>query len=99
MIDYECTNGDWQYCENHDAEIIIKDLDGNPQVIARHEVTEAKKVLGIYDSPSGDSPKHFEIIDEKFEKWINRMKNGHLQRRGMGSILHGDSKIAERVFL
>ena len=77
-IDYECIDGEWKYCDDHDAEIVITDLDGKPQVIQRHHVSEAKKVLGIHDSPSGDSTKHFEVVDDKFELWIKRMKNGHL---------------------
>jgi hypothetical protein len=78
LLDYDCVEGEWTYAETRDAELKITNPDGTKSPIKQEKVTELKKTLGIYDSPSGGNEGHLSYILEKATQWVNRMKNGHL---------------------
>jgi hypothetical protein len=59
-------------------ELLITNPDGTKSPIKQEEVTESKKTLGIYDSPSGGNEGHLSYIVNKAAQLVNRMKNGHL---------------------
>jgi hypothetical protein len=60
------------------TELRITNPDGTKSPIKQEKVTESKKTLGIYDSPSGGNKGHLRFILNKATQWVNRMKNGHL---------------------
>ena len=78
LLDYGCVEGEWTYAETSDAELKITNPDGTKSPIKQEKVTESKKTLGIYDSPSGGNEGDLSYILEKATQWVNRMKNGHL---------------------
>jgi hypothetical protein len=59
-------------------ELRIMNPDGTKSPIKQEKVTESKKTLGIYDSPSGGNEGHLSYIVKKATQWVNRMKNSHL---------------------
>ncbi len=78
MLDYNCVEGEWAYAETRAAELKITNPDGTKSPIKQEKVTELKKTLGIYNSPSGGNEGHLRYILKKATQWVNRMKNGHL---------------------
>ncbi len=78
LLDYDCVEGEWTYTETRAAELKITSPDGTKSPIKQEKVTESKKTLGIYNSPSGGNEGHLSYILKKVTQWVNRMKNGHL---------------------
>jgi hypothetical protein len=78
LLDYDCVKGEWTYAETRATELKITNPDGTKSPIKQEKVTESKKTLGIYDSPSGGNEGHLSYILKKATQWVNRMKNGHL---------------------
>jgi len=78
-VDYKCVDGEWVYSELVDWGLSIPLPDGNRKEIARANVDEAKKMLGIWSCPTGKDKKHIETnIIQKYKTWVDRSKNGHL---------------------
>ncbi len=78
LLDYDCLDWEWTYAETVAAELRITNPDGTKSLIKQVKVTESKKTLEIYDSPSGDNEGHLSYILEKATQWVSRMKNGNL---------------------
>ncbi len=78
LLDYNCVEGEWIYVDATAKELEITNPDGTTSPIKQEKVTESKKTLGIYDSPSGGNEGHLKSILGKASQWVNRMINGHL---------------------
>ena len=65
-------------CRDDRYGLLIPTPDGSLEPIKHYNVDEAKKTLGVLDSPSGGSEEHLEKVRMQVETWNNRMKNGHL---------------------
>jgi hypothetical protein len=78
LLDYTCTDGEWSYTKIVPRKLLITNPDGSNSPIKQEEVTELKKMLGIYDSPAGENDGHLEYIEGKATQWVSRMRNGHL---------------------
>jgi hypothetical protein len=51
--------------------------------IAHNSLTHAEKTLGAMTSPDGSSRALIEMMQEKVQKWVNDVKNGHLHQRNV----------------
>jgi hypothetical protein len=78
LLDYKCIDGEWSYVDAMTNKLMITNPDGTKNPIKQEKVTESKKTLGIYDSPSGGNEGHLSSIFDKATQWVSRMKNGHL---------------------
>jgi hypothetical protein len=74
LLDYECSEEEWTYTKETTTELRITNPDGTKSPIKQKKVTESKKTLGIYDSPSGGNEGHLSYIVKKATQWVNRMK-------------------------
>jgi hypothetical protein len=78
LLDYMCIDRKWTYADacsriSQSQTLITK------SPIKQEEVTESKKTIGIYDSPSGGNEGYLSYIINKAAQRVNRMKNDHLQ--------------------
>ncbi len=112
LLNYNCVEGKWIYVDTTAKELEITNPDGTMSPIKQEKVTESKKTLGIYDSPSEGNEGHLESILGKASQWVNRMINGHLPshiawvaykhqlwpslRYGLGTMTN-DMDIAEKL--
>ena len=78
MIDYECVEGEWQYTEMVDYELMIPLPDGSLAPIEQKDVTTGTETLRVIDSPAGGNQEHLARVHDKMKEWITRMRNGHL---------------------
>ena len=78
LLDYECVAGEWKCTQMADVEITIPNPDGSSSKITLEELETGKKTLGVWDNPLGGNEKHCDVIHDKMETWVNRMKNGRL---------------------
>ena len=56
-------------------------LDGSYVQIESVSMNTLKETLGVWSCPSGDSTKACESMPEKGQEWIDRVKDGKLNRR------------------
>jgi hypothetical protein len=79
MISSKCCNGLWEYHNNTQHKLAILLPGGDCTEIAQLLVTEGKKMLGVWSSPTGSDTKHLqEVVLGKMSKWVGRLKNAHL---------------------
>ncbi len=57
------------------TELRITNPDGTKSPIKQEKVTEFKKTLGIYDSPSGGNEGYLSYIVKKATQWVNCAKH------------------------
>jgi hypothetical protein len=60
LLDYTCTDREWSYANIVPRELLITNPDRSKSPIKQEEVTESKKMLGIYNSPAGGNDGHLE---------------------------------------
>ncbi len=58
MISYKCQNGEWEYDDNTQHKLTILLPGGECTEIVQLSVTERKKMLGVWSSPTGSDTKH-----------------------------------------
>jgi hypothetical protein len=51
--------------------------------IAHNSITHAEKTLGAMTSPDGSSRALIKMMQEKVQKWVNNVRNGHLHQRNV----------------
>jgi hypothetical protein len=79
LADYHCKDSKWKYATQPDLDIKIPLPNGDTAKILQREVSVAEKALGILSSIDGNDKAHIEHnVTKQVEKWINRMRNGHL---------------------
>ena len=79
LIDYEYTNGSWNYAAKVDWELTVPLPDGTSCVIDQVPCDQSMKMLGVWSSPSGIDDTHLkENVTTKMETWIARTRNGRL---------------------
>jgi hypothetical protein len=79
MVDYTCTNGEWEYAPMVPWDITIPLPDGGGAQIKQLPADTARKMLGVWSSPSGNNNTHLDNnIIARYRTWISRSKNGHL---------------------
>ena len=79
MISYRCHNGEWEYENDMSHNLTILMPGGDRTKITQLPVTEGKKMLGVWSSPTGSDKKHLqEVILGKTSKWVGRLKNAQL---------------------
>jgi hypothetical protein len=79
MISYKCRNGEWEYNNNTRHKLTILLPGGDRTEIAQLLVTEGKKMLVVWSSPTGLDTKHLqEMVFGKTSNWVGRLKNAHL---------------------
>jgi hypothetical protein len=79
MISYRCHNGEWEYKNDMSHNLTILMPGGDRTKITQLPVTEGKKMLGVWSSPTGSDEKHLqEVILGKTSKWVGRLKNAQL---------------------
>lgn len=52
--------------------------DGKREKIASLSMDEEDKLMRVFDSQAGGNKMQLEKIPDKFDMWIQRMRNGHL---------------------
>jgi hypothetical protein len=79
---YSWNNGAWEYAPQPDLPIEIPLPDSSTATISKGEVSAVEKALGVWSTVDGDSNVHLsQNITGHMNKWISKMKNGHLQAR------------------
>ena len=78
LMDQVCVNGVWSWKNTQGCELEIEVDDGIREKIVSLPMSEEKNFLGVFDSPEGGNKKQLEKITNKFDTWIQRMRNGHL---------------------
>ncbi len=82
LADYHCEEAKWKYAAQLDLDIEIPLPNGDTAKILQGEVLVAEKALGIWSSIDGNDKAHIEHnVTKRVEKWINRMRNGHLSAK------------------
>jgi hypothetical protein len=83
IILFEWSNGEWRYSENStrdDLRITVPLPNGSSELISHKKVSHAEKTLGAMTSPDGNSTASIAMMQEKAQKWINVVRNGHLHQ-------------------
>ena len=79
LIDYEYTNGSWNYKAKVDWELMIPLPDGTSCIVDQASCDTSMKMLGVWSCPSGIDNTHLkENVVGKMETWIIRTRNGRL---------------------
>jgi hypothetical protein len=79
LLSYTCANGEWRYNHQTNFTLTIPLLDGARAKIQQTNIDEAKKMLGIWSTPSGNDTRHLEeCIIAKTRTWMERIKNSTL---------------------
>ena len=79
--------------EDFDISVLVP--DGSQVQIEHTAVYTAKRTLGVWTSPVGDSKATLETMQNKVEKWIAGAKEVALSRRDLWFLL--DSQLWPRV--
>jgi hypothetical protein len=58
LVSYTCVNGDWEYDHLTEFTLTIPLPDGAQAEIQQTSIDEAKKMLGVWSTPSGDDTRH-----------------------------------------
>ena len=80
-IGFSWTNGDPSYRTAQDTEIWVPDFSGTPTAIAHLGAHEAREVMGVWQTPSGDMTKQLAELNAKLVCWQSYITNGYLHRR------------------
>jgi hypothetical protein len=82
--------GKWDYEPNHTKEefnMLVPMPDGTMASIDHLPVDQAKKTLGVWTSPVGDSDGAMVAMREKAQEWVDKAKEGKLRRRDVWFLL------------
>ncbi len=75
-VHYVCINGEWMYGPRSECTLTIPLPDSSQAEIQQVNLEVAKKMLGVWSTPSGDDAKHLEeVIIGKTCTWVGRLKN------------------------
>jgi hypothetical protein len=79
---YSWNNGAWEYAPQPDLPMEILLPGGSAAMISKGEVSVAENALGVWSTVDGDNNVHLsQNITGRVNKWISKMKNGHLPAR------------------
>jgi hypothetical protein len=79
LADYCWHNGSWGYAKQPKLDIEIPLPNGTTAKISEGEVLVAEKAFGIWSSIDGKDNAHVkQNVTDQLEKWIDKMRNGHL---------------------
>jgi hypothetical protein len=79
---YSWNNGAWEYAPQPDLPMMIPLPDGSAATISKGEVSVAEKALEVWSTVDRDNNVHLsQNITRRVNKWISKMKNGHLPAR------------------
>jgi hypothetical protein len=83
LADYCCEDGKWKYTAQPDLDIKIPLPNSDTaKILHEGEISVAEKALGIWSSMDSNNKAHVEHnVTERVEKWINRIRNGHLHAK------------------
>ena len=82
--------GQWKHEQNHAKEeyqMVLPMPDGSFAEIDHLPVSEPKETLGVWLSPDGSTTGAIARIKKKAQEWIDRAKEGKLQRRDVWFLL------------
>jgi hypothetical protein len=80
LISYVCKEGVWEYNRNASSyKLSIPLPDGSREEIIQLQVSESKKMWGVWSSPDGSDAKHLqEVVVRKSSTWVNHLQNFNL---------------------
>ncbi len=79
---YSWNNGTWEYAPQPDLPMEILLPDGSAATISKGEVSVVEKALEVWSMIDRDNNVHLsQNITSRVNKWITKMKNGHLPVR------------------
>ncbi len=79
LADYCWNNCRWGYAKQPELDIEIPLPEGTTEKISQGEVLVAEKALDIWSSIDGKDNAHVKHnVTDQVEKWIDKMRNGHL---------------------
>jgi hypothetical protein len=79
MVSYICCNGEWEYKNNMQHKLTILLPGGSCKAIPQLPVTEERKMLGMWSSPTDSDTKHLqEVVLGKTSKWVGRLIHAYL---------------------
>ena len=80
------SDGRWKYETNEEDEeldIAMPMPDGSLVTIEHVAVGKSKETLGVHTCPLGENKGALKEIQDKAQGWVNKEKNGKLQRRSL----------------
>jgi hypothetical protein len=81
IILFEWKEGAWTYADNTlngNFGIKVPLPRGEETTISHKSISHAEKTLGAMTSPDGNSDASICLMQEKAQKWINNVRNGHI---------------------
>ena len=84
------SKGEWTYEDNHNKpefEMVVPLPDGTEAAIDHLPVTESKKTLGVWTSPTGCAKGALTAMRTKAQDWVDRAKEGKLRQRDIWFLL------------
>jgi hypothetical protein len=79
LVPYTCANSEWRYDRQTNFTLTIPLPDGARAEIQQTNIDEAKKMLGVWSTPSGNDTRHLEeCIIAKTRTWMEQIKNSTL---------------------
>ena len=67
--------------------MVVLIADGTMAYIEQASVDTAKETLGVYTCPSGKNEVQIATMQKKAQEWLDKAKNGHVQRRQVWFML------------
>ena len=77
-------DGTWEYYQGEREGVMkVQDKDNNWGTLKHLQVTEAKKMLGVYLAPNGDDSHQKKVMVQKAVKFGERIRTGAIQKRNV----------------
>jgi hypothetical protein len=78
LVSFEWKNGNYSYSsiEQAPAEVQVKDKHGVMQTLQQLEPHEARRSLGVYSAPDGNSKDQVTILRATAENWSEKIRVG-----------------------
>jgi hypothetical protein len=81
-IDFTAKNGIMQMKDATSMQqLMARDTNGAYKPLTQLKVTDARKTLGVYQSPTGNEDAQFKYIRDIVSKWASRIKTSHISRK------------------
>ena len=82
LVDFIWKDGDWSYNTNiEDAQVQVKNEEGNQQNLMLLPATEAKRMLGVYLSADGKNTTQRMELRKVADEWREKVRVGALAKK------------------
>jgi hypothetical protein len=83
LIDFEEVSGEWRYRQLGDTkfDLEMRGPSGRIAPLEQVPVFEARRTLGVFLAPNGDSDKQYQVLMAKAQQWADAIRTNHVSRR------------------